>query len=203
MSSSEVPPASVVLMRHGATEWSRNGRHTGRTDLALDEGGRAQAAIVGERLAGRSFARVWSSPLRRALETCRLVGLSSRCEILDDLAEWDYGEYEGLTTAEIRERRPGWSVFADGCPGGESPAQIGARADRVLARIGARPTEGREAGRPPEAVIVFSHGHFLRVLAARWLALAPGEGRHLAFDAGHLSELGFERDVPVLMTWNS
>ncbi|MCU1494073.1 MAG: phosphoglycerate mutase protein [Acidimicrobiaceae bacterium] len=188
-------PASIVLVRHGATQWSRNGRHTGRTDLPLDEGGRAQAAQLRQRLEGRSFERVLSSPLKRALETCRLAGFGDRCEVVDDLAEWHYGSFEGLTTAEVREQHPGWQVFLDGAPEGESPEKIGARADRVLAMI----CDGAEGG----SVIIFSHGHFLRVLAARWLGLDPSEGRHFVLDAGGLSELGFEREVRALLTWNS
>lgn len=202
MTSGLDAPTRVLLVRHGATEWSRNGRHTGRTDLPLDQGGRVQAAVVGQRLAAWSFAEVWSSPLRRARETCQLAGLGEQCQVVDDLAEWDYGDYEGLTTAEIRRHQPGWTVFSDGCPGGESPEQVGARADRVLGRLGARPGESGDALGQRVAVL-FAHGHFLRVLAARWLLLSPSEGRHFALDAGHLSELGFERDVPVLSTWNS
>lgn len=191
-------PGSIVLVRHGATEWSRNGRHTGRTDLPLDEGGRDQAVLIGRRLEARRFGRVLSSPLRRARETCRLAGFGDRCEVLDDLAEWHYGSYEGLTTPEIRVDHPGWQVFLDGAPEGESPSAIGARADRVLASICDRADEGGG-----ESILIFSHGHFLRVLAVRWLGLGPSEGRHLALDAGSVSELGFERDVRVLATWNS
>ncbi len=191
-------PTSIVVVRHGATEWSRNGRHTSRTDLPLDEGGREEALAIGVRLRRRRFAQVLTSPRRRARETCELAGFGARAEVLEDLAEWAYGDYEGLTTAEIRERQAGWSVFRDGCPGGESPQEVGARADRVLERLALRPD-----GDPGEAVLLFSHGHFLRVLAARWLRLSPGAGRHLALDAGRLSEIGFERDTPALLTWNS
>jgi len=188
---------SIVLVRHGATQWSRSGRHTGRTDLPLDEGGRSQAVVVGQRLADRHFGLVWSSPRQRALETCRLVGYAARAEVVDDLQEWSYGAYEGLTTAQIREQRPSWQVFLDGCPEGETPEQVAARADRVLVGLRAE-AESRNL----ESAIVFSHGHFLRMLAARWLGLDPAAGRYFALDAGHLSELGFEREVPVLASWN-
>jgi probable phosphoglycerate mutase len=186
----------IVLVRHGATEWSRNGRHTGRTDLPLDDGGRAQAVKVGERLAHRHVDLVWSSPLQRALDTCRLAGFGERCEVVKDLAEWDYGAYEGLTTPQIREHQADWQIFLDGAPEGETPEQVGSRADRVLEALRARLGEGGTA-------LLFSHGHFLRVLGARWLALEPSDGRHLRLDAGNLSELGYERDVPVLSTWNA
>jgi len=189
-------PAVVVLVRHGATAWSRNGRHTGRTDLPLDEGGEEQARIAGNRLEGRTFDAVFTSPLVRASETCRLAGFGDRAVVLDDLQEWDYGAYEGLTTAEIREQRPGWQIFADGAPEGESPEQIGARADRALSEITAMAGE-------KSTVAIFSHGHFLRVFAARWLALPPGEGRHFALDPASVSELGYERDIRVMQTWNS
>ena len=191
-----VGPEAIVVVRHGATEWSRNGRHTGRTDLPLDEGGRVQAAALGDRLAGKSFSAIFSSPLRRARQTCELAGLGDRCEILPEVEEWDYGEYEGRTTAEIRIDRPGWQVFFDGAPGGETPDAIGARADRALALIAERAGDGGTA-------IVFSHGHFLRVLASRWLSLDACEGRHFALDAGRVSELGFERDTRVLAMWNA
>ncbi len=192
------PPTSIVLVRHGATEWSRNGRHTSRTDLPLDGGGREDAAAIGTRLQRRRFALVMTSPRRRARETCDLAGFGARAEVLEELAEWDYGDYEGLTTAEIRERQTGWTVFRDGCPGGESPEEVGARADRVLEKLALRPD-----GDAGQAVLLFSHGHFLRVLAARWLRLASGEGRHFALDAGSISEIGFEREVPAMLTWNS
>ncbi len=188
---------SIVLVRHGATQWSRSGRHTGRTDLPLDEGGREQAAAVGRRLADRHFGLVWSSPRQRALETCRLVGYAERAEVVDDLQEWSYGAYEGLTTAQIRAERPGWQVFLDGCPEGETPGQVAARADRVLVGLRAE-AESRNL----ETAIVFSHGHFLRTLAARWLGLEAAAGRFFALEAGRVSELGFEREVPVLASWN-
>lgn len=190
-----------MLARHGATEWSRSGRHTGRTDLPLVEEGRLEAAALGRRISGRRFAAVLSSPLQRALSTCEIAGMSSSVEVLDELAEWDYGEYEGLTTEQIRARDPNWQVFVDGCPGGETPGHVAARADRVLARIASIPEDGGPDDTAP--VLVFSHGHFLRVLAARWLELGPSEGRRLRLDTGTLSELGLERGVRAIATWNS
>ncbi|MDA8291484.1 MAG: histidine phosphatase family protein [Actinomycetota bacterium] len=191
----------MVLVRHGATSWSASGRHTGRTDLPLDELGRAQAETVGRRLEGRSFAAVLTSPLERARSTCRIAGLADGAEVHEELAEWDYGRYEGLTTEEIRAEDPGWQVFVDGCPGGESPEHVAARADRVLERVASL---GEAAGgNEKEPVVIFSHGHFLRVLAARWLELAPREGRRLKLDTGSISELGFERGVRAIATWNS
>src|SRR5579871_4166332 len=128
-------PAQLVLVRHAATSWSRSGRHTGRTDVPLDEPGTAQAVLIGERLAGREVAAVWASPLARAVETCVLAGLGAAMQLCDDLMEWDYGEYEGLTTPEIRRLRPGWALFRDGCPGGEDAAAVGRRVDRVIAAL--------------------------------------------------------------------
>jgi broad specificity phosphatase PhoE len=183
----------MVLARHGETEWSRDRRHTGRTDVPLTENGRRQAAVLGEALAGHGFARVVSSPLARALDTCRLAGLGERAELNGDLVEWDYGEYEGITTAEIRERRPGWSLWRDGCPGGEDAAAVGRRADRVIATI-----EGVEGD-----VALFGHGHVLRVLAARWLGLGPESGALLKLDTGTLSALGYERETRVVTRWNA
>jgi len=191
----------IVLVRHGATTWSTTGRHTGRTDVPLDDGGRVQAEAVGRRLEGRRFAAVLSSPLERALATCRIAGFGDVAQVRDELVEWDYGEYEGLTTEEIRARRPDWQVFVDGCPGGESPAHVAARADRVLERITSLPAHGDPRAADP--VVVFSHGHFLRVLAARWLELSASEGRRLRLDTGSISELGYERDVRALATWNA
>jgi broad specificity phosphatase PhoE len=183
----------VVLARHGATEWSRAMRHTGRTDVPLTETGRAQAEALAPRLAERDFALVLSSPLARALDTCRLAGFGDRAETDPDLEEWDYGEYEGITSAEIRESRPGWSLWRDGCPGGESPAEVGARADRVLARV---------AGLDGDAVL-FAHGHVLRVVAARWLELEPAGGSKLALDVATLSVLGYEHETSrVIRAWN-
>jgi broad specificity phosphatase PhoE len=180
----------VVLVRHGETEWSRTGRHTGRSDPPLTEEGERQARAVGTALRGRSFALVLSSPLLRALETVRLAGFEP--ELRDDLAEWDYGEYDGLTTPEIREQVPDWTIWRYGGLGGESVEQLSARADRVVAEL--LTVDGD--------VLVFSHGHFLRVLTARWLELAAADGRLFALDSGTLSTLGFERDQRVIRAWN-
>jgi broad specificity phosphatase PhoE len=182
----------AVLVRHAETEWSRDGRHTGRTDLPLTDGGRERARALAPRLRERRFAAVLVSPLRRARETCELCGLGGSARVVEDLHEWDYGEYEGLTTAQIRAQRPGWVLWRDGCPGGESPAQVGARADRVLASV-------RGAGGD---VAVFSHGHVLRVLGARWIALAPQDGARLGLATASLCVLGAEHDTPVITRWN-
>jgi probable phosphoglycerate mutase len=180
----------VVLVRHGETEWSRTGRHTGRTDLPLTEEGDQQARAVGAALRGREFALVLSSPLRRALDTARLAGFEP--EVRDDLAEWDYGEYDGVTTPEIREQVPDWTIWRYGALGGESVEQLAARADRAVAELLA--VDGD--------VLVFSHGHFLRVLTARWLGLEAADGRLFALDSGTLSTLGFEREQHVIRSWN-
>ncbi len=183
---------SVYVVRHGATEWSLSGRHTGRTDLPLVAAGREQAAAVGALVAGRSFALVLTSPLARARETCALAGFGGGAEVTHDLAEWDYGQYEGMTSEEIRSLRPGWTLWVDGVVGGETAAEVGRRADRVVERARAAPGD----------TLCFSHGHLLRVLAARWLGLPPAAGRLLALDAGSLSVLGWEREVPVVESWN-
>lgn len=182
-------------MRHGETEWSRSGRHTGRTDVQLDEAGRLQAARIGERLAGESFELVLVSPLGRARESCEIAGLGAVATVVDDLREWDYGLYEGMTTAEIRAERPGWLVFADGCPGGESADQVGRRADRVLDSLRGTPGLAR--------VALFAHGHLLRVLAARWLGLAARDGRLLALDPATICRLGWEHETAVIRAWNT
>jgi broad specificity phosphatase PhoE len=186
-------PPEVVLVRHGETEWSRDGRHTGSTDVPLTEAGREQARALGEALRGRAFALVLTSPLARAAETCRLAGLGDVAQVRDDLREWDYGAYEGRTTAEIREARPGWTLWRDGAPGGETAADVGVRADRVLAEL--RTVDGDSA--------VFAHGHLLRVLAARWLGLEPADGGRFALDTATLSALGWERERTVLRLWNA
>jgi probable phosphoglycerate mutase len=185
--------AELVLIRHGETEWSRDGRHTGRTDVALTPEGRRQAKLVGEWLGGRSFARVLTSPLSRALDTCRLAGLGERAEPRDDLLEWDYGEYEGLTTPEIWGRRPQWDLWHDGCPGGESPGEVGGRVDGLLAELQA----------PDGDVAVFAHGHVLRVLTARWLGLGPERGALFVLATGTLSVLGWERETAAIRAWNA
>jgi broad specificity phosphatase PhoE len=182
----------VVLVRHGETEWSRDGRHTGRTDVPLTERGEEQARAVGEALRERSFALVLSSPLRRALETARLAGFSP--EVRAELAEWDYGAYEGRTTPEIRAERPGWYLWRDGVAGGETVAQVGARVDGVLDRVRPCLTEGD--------VLLIAHGHVLRVLTARWLTLPPDAGRLFRLGTGTLSTLGTEHGEPVIATWN-
>ena len=162
------------MLRHGATEWSRNGRHTGRTDLPLLPEGEQEARAVGRLLAGRPFALVLVSPLRRARETCALAGYGDQAEITDDLREWDYGDYEGVTTEAIRQDAPGWTVWTGDCPHGETIEQVSARADRVVAR--ARAADGD--------VALFAHGHILRVITARWCELAPVEGRRFPLDTG-------------------
>jgi broad specificity phosphatase PhoE len=182
----------AVLVRHAETEWSLNGRHTGRTDLPLTDHGREVAAALREPLRAWQFALVLVSPARRARETCELCGLGAEAQVRDDLHEWDYGDYEGLTTPEIWKRRPGWVLWRDGCPGGESPADVGARADRVIAEIAA--AEGD--------VAVFSHGHMLRVLGARWIALEPEGGGRLGLSTAAICVLGHERDTAVIARWN-
>jgi probable phosphoglycerate mutase len=183
---------SVVVIRHGETDWSAHKRHTGRTDVPLTEEGRHEAEQIGRALRGWRFALVLTSPLKRAVETCWLTGYGDRAVARDQLMEWDYGEYEGRTTLDIRQQVPDWTIWRYGAPGGESPEQVGARADLVLHEI--RSAEGD--------VLVFSHGHFLRALAARWLGLQPSEGRLFALDPATLSILGYEREQPVLSTWN-
>jgi len=178
------------LIRHGETEWSASGRHTSSTDLALTAKGERKAAAVGRLLAGKTFALVLASPLRRALETCRLAGYNP--EVTPDLCEWGYGAYEGLTTAEIQIQNPGWTIWTGTPPEGESADVVGARADRVIAKATA--TGGD--------VALFGHGHMLRVLAARWLGLEPTGGRLLALATGSVSVLGYERETRVVQSWN-
>jgi probable phosphoglycerate mutase len=185
---------SVFLVRHGETEWSASGQHTSRTDIELTAEGERAARGLGERLAGREFALVLSSPLRRARDTADLAGFAGRYEIDEDLREFDYGDYEGLTTPEIREQRPGWYLWRDGNPGGEVAAQVGERADRVIERAVAALPEGD--------VAMFAHGHLLRVLGARWIELGAECGGLLALDTAALCELGFEREQRVLWLWN-
>ena len=182
----------VVLVRHGETLWSRDGKHTGRTDILLTDEGRRQSERVGGTLRGRRFALVLTSPLQRAAETCRLAGLGDVAVFRDELMEWDYGDYEGRTTPEIRTEVPGWSLWRDGVPGGETAADVGRRVDGVLAEL--RALDGD--------VAVFAHGHVLRVLAARWLGLPPTEGRLFALDPATISILGYERETPVIRRWN-
>jgi probable phosphoglycerate mutase len=193
LSSPSHPFPNVILVRHGETEWSRDGRHTGRTDVPLTEHGREQAEAVGRALRGRDFALVLTSPLRRALDTCRLAGFGDRAEQHDELMEWDYGAYEGRTTSEIREERPEWNLWRDGVPDGETVEHIGQRVDRVLHEI--RAADGD--------VLLFAHGHVLRVLTARWLGLEPDAGRLFALDPATLSTLGYERETAVVQLWNN
>src|SRR5208282_852962 len=185
----------IHLARHGETAWSLTGQHTGLTDLALTANGERNARRLGERLKGIEVARVLTSPLQRARRTCELAGFSAAAEIDRDLVEWNYGQYEGRRTAEILAERPGWDLFRDGCPGGEPPAEVSARADRVVARL--RAIAGH--------VLIFSSGYFLRVLAGRWVGLEPAAGgEHLMLSTGSLSALGYENDPgrPVVRLWN-
>lgn len=182
----------VFLLRHGETEWSLSGQHTGKTDLPMTDVGKRQARAIASAVGHRRFARVLTSPLLRASETCRLAGLGDDAEPCPDLVEWDYGRYEGRTTDDIRTEVPGWSLWRDGVPGGETAAEVGQRADRVIGAV--RRGEG-------DAALV-SHGHILRVVAVRWLGLAPTDGRLLALDTGSVSVLGWEREIPVVRHWN-
>ena len=182
----------IWVARHGETEWSRDKKHTGHTDVPLTENGEEQAQALGRTFRGHEFVRVLSSPLGRARETARLAGFADP-EVLDLLAEFDYGEYEGLTTKEIRARRPGWDLWRDGCPGGETAADIAKRMDEVLAVI----------GEPEGDVLVFAHGHCLRVLAARYLGLSGEEARLFGLDPGSLSVLGHERENRIMRSWNT
>jgi probable phosphoglycerate mutase len=185
----------VYLARHGETAWSLSGQHTGLTDLPLTERGERHAAQLGERLRELRFARVLTSPLQRAARTCALAGFGDVAEADPDLREWDYGRYEGLRTAEIQAGRPGWELFRDGCPGGETAEQVGGRADRVIERVRAVPGD----------VLLFSSGHVSRVLAARWLGLPPEAGKSLVLATASLSALGYEHESlaePVIRLWN-
>jgi len=189
----EIVPV-IYLARHGETAWSVTGQHTGLTDLPLTERGERNAARLGERLAGSVFAKVLTSPLQRAARTCELAGFGAVAEVDRYLVEWNYGDYEGLRTAEIHAKRPDWDLFRDGCPNGESPEQIGARADRVVSRV--RAIKGN--------VLIFSSGHFLRVFAARWLGLEPAAGKFFMLDTASLSALSYEKDLshPAILFWN-
>jgi probable phosphoglycerate mutase len=186
--------AEIYLVRHGETEWSAAGKHTGRTDMPLTAAGEDAARQLGGRLRGASFAAVWSSPSQRAFNTSVLAGFGSACVKKPDLAEWDYGAYEGLTTKQILARRPGWRLFRDGCPEGESAADAGTRADRIVGEL--RQANGN--------VLVFSSAHFLRVLTARWLGSPVEDGAHFVLDTASVSVLGYEHDVtePVIRRWN-
>ena len=188
------PLQVIYLARHGETAWSLTGQHTGLTDLPLTGRGEENARALRERLIGLKFGKVFTSPLQRATRTCELAGFGSVAEVDRNLLEWDYGQYEGLTTAEIHAKRPDWQLFRDGCPGGESPEQVGARADSMLSRV-------RTAGAD---VLLFSSGHFLRVLAARWLGLGAAVGRYLLLSTASLSALSYEHNPssPVIQLWN-
>ncbi len=185
---------AVYLARHGETAWSLTGQHTGLTDLPLTARGERNARRLGERLAGRTFARVFTSPLRRAYRTCELSGFGAAAVVDPDLVEWDYGDYEGRTSAEILQQRPGWDLFRDGCPGGETVEQVGARADRVVGRLRAVPGDA----------LVFSSGHFMRVLAARWIGDAPATGAKLVLGTASLSAVGYEHSLSraAIRLWN-
>ncbi|AEH87581.1 histidine phosphatase family protein [Mesorhizobium opportunistum] len=184
----------IHLVRHGETAWSLSGQHTGRTDMPLTPAGEAAARGVAERLKGLSFSAVWSSPSQRAYNTSVLAGFGAQSIRNDDLQEWDYGAYEGRTTKAILAERPGWNVFRDGCPQGETAADVGARADRIIRQL-------RDAG---GSILIFSSAHFLRVLAARWLGLPPEGGALLVLDTASISVLGYEHDLsePVIRKWN-
>jgi len=184
----------VTLVRHGETEWSASGKHTGRTDIPLTEEGERKARALCDRFEGVAFDRVFTSPLQRAARTCALAGFGEAAKADPDLLEWNYGDYEGRKTSEILSVRRGWLLFRDGCPNGEQPADVGARADRVIARL--RTVDDR--------AIVFSSGHILRVLAARWLGLAPSEGRLFVLGTASISILGYEhdKDEPAVHLWN-
>ena len=185
----------IYLIRHGETKWSLSGQHTGRTDIPLTEQGESDARKLGERLRGLNFSRVFTGPRLRAQRTCELAGLVPAVEIEPDLAEWDYGDYEGKHSADIFQTRPDWNLFRDDCPHGEMPGQISDRADRLIARL--RALEGN--------VALFSHGHFGRVLAARWIGLPVGEAQHFLLDTASLNILGYEHNLagsPVIALWN-
>ena len=180
------------VVRHGETTWAAEGRHTGWTDIPLTDTGREEARTLGPRLAGISFAAVVSSPLQRALETAQLAGLGDRVTTDDDLREWDYGADEGRTTADIRSERPGWTIWRDGVHDGETIEQVGARADRAIARARARSGD----------TLCFAHGHILRIIAARWIALAAGDGSCFGLNTATVSILTWERETPVIGRWN-
>jgi len=185
----------VYVARHGETAWSLTGQHTGRTDLPLTPNGERNARRLGDRLKGLTFAKVFTSPLQRASRTCELAGFGAGAETDPDLVEWDYGQYEGLRSSEIHKVRPDWELFRDGCPGGEMPDQVGKRADRVVERI----------RRVERNVLLFSSGHFIRVLASRWLGLGPGSsGRYFVLSTASLSALSYEHNLsqPVIQLWN-
>jgi broad specificity phosphatase PhoE len=188
----EHPTQEVWLVRHAETEWSRSGKHTGRTDVPLTDAGRERAGELGALMGGREFALVLVSPLERARETARLAGFGARCEVREDLLEWDYGDYEGITTADIRTERPGWYLWRDGVPGGETADEVAARCDRIIAEVLSADGD----------VAIFAHGHVLRALGARWVQEPVSFGGRLYLSTGSISVLGFEREVRVIRRWN-
>jgi broad specificity phosphatase PhoE len=188
-----MPIQQVYLIRHGETEWSLSGQHTGITDIPLTENGRKVAKLLAPVLAKETFALVLTSPLERARRTCELAGLGARAEIERDLMEWNYGAYEGLSPKQIHAQAGGWMLFSDGCPGGESPEQVGARVDRVIARV--RTVEGH--------VALFAHGHIFRVFAARWLGLPATAGCQFLLDTATLNILSYYRGIPAVKRWNA
>jgi broad specificity phosphatase PhoE len=183
---------NVFAIRHGETAWSRSGQHTGTTDIPLTEGGRRLAERMRSVLAAEAFALVLCSPMHRARETCELAGLGNKAVLDTDLVEWNYGEYEGLTPQQIQEIAPGWLLFRDGCPGGETPEHVGARVDRIIAR--SRAVDGNTA--------LFAHGHVLRVFVARWIGLPPRGGEHFLLNTGTLCVLGYYHEIPAVRIWN-
>ena len=193
MQNGQQPPGEVFLIRHGETEWSLSGQHTGSTDIPLTDHGEAAARLLAPVLADRDFSLVLCSPLQRARRTCELAGLGGQASIDPDLAEWNYGSYEGLTPAAIREQHPGWLVFRDGCPAGESPAEVGDRVDSVISRV--RQHGGR--------VALFAHGHVFRVFVARWIELSPSHGAHFLLDTSTLTILSYYRGIPAVKCWNA
>jgi probable phosphoglycerate mutase len=187
-----MPAPEILLVRHSETEWSASGRHTGRTDVPLTEAGRDRARFLAGVLAGRRYELVLSSPLTRARETCEIAGLGDQAQTSEALLEWDYGDYEGLTTPQIQAQRPDWYLWRDGCPGGESPGQVAARVDPLVERL----------SRLDGDAVLFAHGHVLRVLTARWLGLEPGAGALWALSTASVSALGWERETRVIWRWN-
>lgn len=186
----------IYLIRHGETEWALSGKHTGATDIPLTREGERRAAALAGSLAAIGFRSVRTSPLQRARRTCELAGLGAEAQVEPDAHEWDYGAYEGRTTSEIRAERPNWNIFTDGCPGGESPEAIGARADRLLQKLRAL----------PQPAVLFSHGHFLRVLGARWLRQPVRNGEHFALTTASVSCLDWDKndpEVPTIILWNA
>lgn len=194
LASFDPMPGLLVVIRHGQTEWSASGQHTGNTDIPLTDQGRDDARRLRSRLSDRHFELVLCSPLVRATDTAELAGLGDQAQVDKNLVEWDYGDYEGLTTAEIRKQVPGWTVWTHPCPGGETVAQVAARADAALDR--SRPALERGD------VALIAHGHYLRVLTARWLGFGPEAGVHFLLDPSTLSELGHDREVPAISRWN-